>query len=104
MSFYPLVNDVEQLKALDGWLVSVIYRALKLRSKLLKKWGYDRSHIFPFSVHYSEIPERFKQKKIHGQPLLELPSFMLIQRALEKGLQNRGIESVMNPESMDYDY
>jgi RNA-directed DNA polymerase len=104
MSFYPLVNDVEQLKALDGWLVSVIYRALKLRSKLLKKWGYDRSHIFPFSVHYSEIPDRFKQKKIHGKPLLELPSFMLIQRALEKGLQNRGIESVMNPESMDYDY
>lgn len=104
MSFYPLVNDVEQLKALDGWLVSVIYRALKLRSKLLKKWGYDRSHIFPFNVHYFEIPERFKQKKIHGKPLLEIPSFMLIQRALEKGLQNRGIESVMNPESMDYDY
>jgi hypothetical protein len=104
MSFYPLVNDEEQLKALDGWLVSVIYRSLRLRFQLLKKWGYNRSHIFPFNVHHSDMVWRFKQKKIHGKPLLEIPSFMLVQRALEKGLENRGIESVMNPESMDYDY
>jgi hypothetical protein len=104
MSFYPLVNDEEQLKALDGWLVSVIHRSLKLRFQLLKKWGYNRSHIFPFNVNHSEMVRRFKQKKIHGKPLLEIPSFMLVQRALEKGLENRGIESVMNPESMDYDY
>jgi len=104
MSFYPLVNDEKQLRALDGWLVSVICRVLKLRSKLLKKWGYDRSSNFPFNVHCSDIPMHFKHNKIHGKSLLEIPSFMLIQRALEKGLQNRGIESVMNPESMDYDY
>jgi RNA-directed DNA polymerase len=71
---------------------------------LLKKWGHDRSHIFPFNVNCSEIPERFKQNKVYGRALLEIPSFMLVQRALVKGLQNRGIESVMNPESMDYDY
>lgn len=104
MSFYPLVNDKDQLKALDGWLVSVIYRSLKLRLQLLQKWRYDRSHIFPFNVPHLEMVWRFKQQKIHGQRLLEIPSFMLVQRALEKGLENRGIESVMNPESMDYDY
>ncbi|MFT6709564.1 MAG: RNA-directed DNA polymerase [Flavobacteriales bacterium] len=104
MSFYPLVNDEEQLRALDGWLVSVICRTLNLRRKLLKKWGYDCSHIFPFNVKCSELTEIFKQNKVHGKALLEIPSFMLVQRALEKGLENRGIESVMNPESMDYDY
>ena len=104
MSFYPLVNDEEQLKALDGWLVSVICRSLKLRLELLKKWGYDRSDIFPFNVPRSEIPKRFKASRVKGKPLLEVPSFMLIQRALQKGLKNRGIESVMNPESVDYDY
>ena len=104
MSFYPLVNDEVQLRTLDGWLVSVIFRSLKLRSRLLKKWGYDRSHIFPFNIHCSELTGRFKQNKVHGKSLLEIPSFMLVQRALEKGLQNRGIESVMNPKSMDYDY
>ena len=104
MSFYPLVNDKDQLRSLDGWLVSVICRALKLRSKLLKKWRYDRSNNFPFNVHCDDITMAFKKKKIYGKSLLEVPSFMLIQHALEKGLQNRGIESVMNPESMDYDY
>ncbi len=104
MSFYPLVNDEEQLRALDGWLVSVICRSLKLRSKLLKKWGYSRSGSFPFNVRCSELPQQFRAKKVHGKPLLEVPSFMLIQRAMQKGLVNRGIESVMNRESKDYDY
>jgi hypothetical protein len=104
MSFYPLVNDEEQLKTLDGWLVSVIYRSLKLRSKLLKKWGYDRSSNFPFNLQCGEIPEQFRANRIDGKVLLEIPSFMLLQKALQLGLINRGIENVMNPESMDYDY
>ena len=104
MSFYPLVNDEAQLKALDGWLVSVICRAIKLRAKLLKKWNYDRSNIFPFNVHCSDVPVHFKSNKIHGKTLLEIPSFMLIQQALKKGLKNRGIEHIMNPKSMNYDY
>lgn len=104
MSFYPLVNDEEQLKMLDGWLVSVIYRSLRLRSKLLKKWGYDRASNFPFNLRYDEIPEQFRANKINGKALLEIPSFMLLQKALQLGLINKGIENVMNPESMDYDY
>ena len=104
LSFYPLVNDEEQLKALDGWLVSVICRSLKLRLKLLKKWKFDRSGIFPFNLRCSEIPERFKAKRIYGKSLLEIPSFMLIQRAMQKGLKHRGIESVMHADSVDYDY
>lgn len=104
MSFYPLVNDEGQLRSLDGWIVSVIYRSLRLRVKLLKKWGYDRSTVFPFNVRCFEIPVAFKANKVHGKPLLEVPSFMLIQRTIKKGLKNRGIENVMNPESMDYDY
>lgn len=104
MSFYPLVNDEEQLKALDGWLVSVIYRALKLRSKLLAKWKHNRSHQFPFNVTREDIPAKFAARRPFGKPLLEVPSFMLINKAVQKGLTVRGIESVMNPKSLDYDY
>ena len=35
MSFYPLIDDEEQLKKLDKWLVSAISNALKKRGKLL---------------------------------------------------------------------
>jgi len=104
MSFYPLVNNKKQLQSLDGWLVAIIFRTLKLRLKLLKSWKHDCSFIFPFNVSSAEMATQFKQHKIYGKPLLEIPSFMLIQLALEKGLQNRGIENIMNPESLDYDY
>lgn len=104
MSFYPLVNDETQLKALDGWLVSVIFRALQLRLRLLKKWRFDRSHIFPFKVRRDELVHEFRAYLIKGKPLLEIPSFMLVYKALRKGLISRGINNVMNPESDDYDY
>jgi hypothetical protein len=104
MSFYPLVNDDDQLKALDGWLVSTIYRSVQLRRRLLKKWGYDRSHIFPFNVAREKVIDEFRSRKIERKRLLEVPSFLLIQRALQQGLKGRGIEGVMNPASNEYDY
>ena len=47
MSFYPLVDDINQLTMLDGWLLSVVYRSLKLRATLLVSRGYSVNHNFP---------------------------------------------------------
>ncbi len=104
MSFYPLVDDVDQLTKLDGWLLSVIHRILKLRCKLLARRGFHRSHSFPFNVSRSELLERCAVEVVSGKHLLEVPSFLLIHRALKKGLQESGIERVMNPDSLNYDY
>lgn len=104
MSFYPLVDDVEQLKSLDGWLVSIIYRTLKRRSNLLKGWRYNRTHIFPFNVTRDDLLESCEKKIINGKRLLEIPSFLLVQKTLQKGLVESGIERIMNPDSLNYDY
>jgi RNA-directed DNA polymerase len=104
MSFYPLVNDEVQLKNLDGWILSIIFRSIRLRSKLLKHWGYDRSMSFPFNISKENIVREFRSKKYKGKTLLEIPSFMLIQKALERGVENLGVEAVMNPKSNSYDY
>ncbi|WBU39919.1 reverse transcriptase domain-containing protein [Marinobacter alkaliphilus] len=104
MSFYPLVDDFDQLKHLDGWLVSTIFRSLRLRSKLLIRWKFDRSAEFPFNVKRDELVETFRARIVHGKPLLEVPSFLLIQKALQLGLKSRGIEGVMNPKSNEYNY
>lgn len=104
MSFYPLVNDREQLTMLDGWLVSVIYRAIQKRAALLVLHGYDRYHSFPFSLAKKDLLEGLKKKKIKGKSLLEIPSFTLIFEAINKGLQDFGIERVMHPDSIKYDY
>lgn len=40
MSFYPLVTSVDQFAMLDGWLLSILRRAIKKRSELLNsKFG-----------------------------------------------------------------
>lgn len=104
MSFYPLINNQAQLRDLDGWLVSTIYRSVQLRSRLLKNWKYDRSHQFPFNVAREELVSRFREQRVGRSRELEIPSFALIQRALEEGLKGRGIEGVMNPEANEYNY
>lgn len=104
MSFYPLVTNVDQLKKLDGWLVATIARALKLRASLLAKHGYNRQTSFPFSVSRDKIVELFDKTIIHGKPLIEVPSFVLVQRAMQTGLREHGISYVMNIKSNSYTY
>lgn len=104
MSFYPLLNDVAQLRTLDGWLVSAIDRCVQARSTLLLTHGYDRRHSFPFNVTREEIVGRYRRKRIAGKRLLEVPSFRLIYKALQRGVIEAGIERVMHPESSKYGY
>jgi RNA-directed DNA polymerase len=104
MSFYPLVNDVDQLTKLDGWLLSILHRTVQLRSKLLLQWGFNQTHSFPFNQSREQLLKSCAEKLIHGKPLLEVPSFLLIHKALQKGLLEAGIEKVMNPKSLNYDY
>jgi len=104
MSFYPLVNDVEQLIKLDGWLLSVIFRSVQLRAKLLANWRHNRSNQFPFNLKRKQLLTECAKQRIRGKVLIEIPSFLLIQKALQKGLVEVGIERVMNPASLDYHY
>ena len=104
MSFYPLLNDIDQLKSLDGWLVSAVARCVQARSELLLSHGFDRRHSFPFDVPRDSILTRYRKKRFGGKRLLELPSFHLIFQALQRGVLETGIERVMHPESSKYGY
>ncbi|WP_122672332.1 reverse transcriptase domain-containing protein [Pseudomonas viridiflava] len=104
MSFYPLINNETQLKDLDGWLITAIYKAINLRGKLLKAWGHNRDHNFPFNVTRNNILTEFRRQKIHGKKLLNPPSFYFVYQALKKGLLDFGVEGVMNPASNTYNY
>lgn len=104
MSFYPLINNEAQLKELDGWLVTAIFKAIRLRSKLLKKWKYNRDGNFPFNVQHKDLADEFKKKRIKGKRLLQIPSFYFIYQALKKGVADVGVEGVMNPAGSSYDY
>jgi RNA-directed DNA polymerase len=104
MSFYPLLNDVPQLRALDGWLVSTIDRCIQARSRHLLSHGFDRRHSFPFNVDRDDLLKRYRRKRVYRKRLLEVPSFQLIYKALQRGVIEAGIEKVMHPESSKYGY
>lgn len=104
MSFYPLVNDIKQLASLDGWLVSTVYRAVQKRNKLLKNRGFNKQNQFPFNCSKKSLMKKSSIIIINKKKLLEYPSFCLIQKAMQKGIIESGIEKVMNPESLSYDY
>ncbi len=105
MSFYPLINDVYQLKELDKWLISTILNCLRLRKKILTElFAQFDADQYPFNCSKSSLLIRSKQIKIGGKKgLLEIPSFLRIFRAMEKGLLNDGIVSVMHPRSGYYE-
>lgn len=104
MSFYPLVSDEDQLRRLDGWLVSVIHRCIQLRAELLLKHRFNRYGNFPFNVERHDLVQQFRRRRIKRKRLLEIPSFTLVYQALQRGLRESGIERVMHPESVKYEY
>lgn len=104
MSFYPLLNDVAQLRELDGWLVSTVDRCVQARSRHLLSHGFDKRHSFPFNVGRDELLAKYRKKQIFGKRLLEVPSFQLVYKALQRGVIEAGIERVMHPESSKYGY
>ncbi|PIA71557.1 reverse transcriptase domain-containing protein [Pseudomonas sediminis] len=102
MSYYPLINNTEQLKALDGWLVSAIHRAVQKRSKLLIKHNFNRQYMFPFNVKKKDIVATYRTQVIKRKPLLEVPSLSLLYAALKLAIFNHGIEKVMSAKSLEY--
>lgn len=105
MSFYPLVNDEDQLIELDGWLLSTIFLVLRKRAILFKNHGHIISNQFPFNLPKSSLIVFCKNQSYHGRKgLMAIPSFSLIQKAIRKGVETMGVEEVMHPKSNSYNY
>lgn len=92
MSFYPLVTSLEQLRELDGWLLSALGRALKEREKVLKAMGnsYSRPNTRDLvsGAWYGE-------KKIKNETMM--PSFVRAWRAARKYYFRYGLKDIKPP-------
>ncbi|MED4060916.1 reverse transcriptase domain-containing protein [Priestia megaterium] len=106
MSFYPLIDDVDQLKELDGWLVSTVFKTLKLRKKLfIQKNIQSVLNNFPFNVKKEELVNECRTTRYKGNKgLYEIPSFLRIYTGIKTGILNNGIEYTMNNNPYEYDY
>ena len=105
MSFYPLVDDEDQLKELDKWLIGTIYNSIRMRAKLFDSHGHNVWGQFPFNLSKNNLIEvcrtqPYKQKT----GLMEIPSFLRIFEAIQKGLIDNGIDQTVNPKSYYYPF
>lgn len=103
MSFYPLVDNEAQLRQLDGWLVHTIMHYMRRRNETL------RNHGRVFSTLPLDNKDLFasycKDVEIRGKRgLLEIPSFIRIYRAIQKGVNAHGITAIINPFNNGYEY
>ncbi|CAA6813830.1 MAG: Retron-type reverse transcriptase [uncultured Sulfurovum sp.] len=107
MSFYPLVDDEQQMLKLDKWLISTILNVLSKRKALLvvNNSLFDINQ-FPFNLSKDELIEYCKVKIVFRKKgLMQIPSFTRIHKALRMGLTAEGIEKIMNPNlSIYYDF
>lgn len=99
MSFYPLVNDENQLIELDGWLVSTLHRSIKLREKLLVGHGFLSPNMYSFPLEKGKLI-----RQLNSLPYYEIPNFQLILRALEVGMKKEGLPKIIRYGVPEYDY
>nr|WP_298892930.1 reverse transcriptase domain-containing protein [uncultured Acinetobacter sp.] len=99
MSFYPLVNNKKQLEALDGWLVSTLYRCIKLREKLLIQQHYILPNTYAFPIDKKNLAVSLNKLKKY-----EIPSFKLILEALEVGINKEGLPKIVRPDTYSYKF
>jgi RNA-directed DNA polymerase len=94
MSFYPLVTCVDQFAMLDGWLLSILRRAVKERTKLLfAKFG---TSLNPLSERELLTGEWYA---FGGGIVLETnaPSFVSAWRAARKAFKQYGLADFEAP-------
>jgi RNA-directed DNA polymerase len=107
MSYYPLVNNTEQLEMLDKWLVCTVLKILNKREKVLKNLNKMQPTYksFPFNLKHSNIIKDCRIHKFKNKVgLAEIPSFLRIHKAIYQGLVNQGIGFVINSNSNAYNY
>jgi len=94
MSFYPLVTSVEQLAELDGWLVSVLRRATKERSRILRE--FLNVEVAPLNEQQILDGTWYKyQKKLEMET--RAPSFVRGWRAARKAYRQYGLSDFEAP-------
>jgi RNA-directed DNA polymerase len=97
MSYFPLVDDAEQLRKLDGWLLYTIRAALKCREVLWSTTGV--ANLPGPRADWISHPERLRAYNDAATSTtidLRVPSFRLINRALKEAIVRQGLRSLPN--------
>lgn len=104
MSFFPLVDDIGQLKSMDGWLHHTVYTSLQARASLLKDLGVV-SLPMPHGLSKNALLAATGKTSAGTSIDLRLPSFVRIGTAVQRASQAHGPNSIGRaggPQHYDY--
>ncbi|WP_120216015.1 reverse transcriptase domain-containing protein [Sphingopyxis sp. EG6] len=94
LAFYPLVTDPKTLIELDGWLKSVIKRAIRERNRLIAGQGLDPSKLY--AVTENELLDgSWYKADVPNESIL--PSFVRGWRAARKFYKRYGLSEIQSP-------
>jgi len=84
MAFFPHVDDVEQLKKLDGWLLNALFGAITLRKGQIRALGFP---LYP-SLSRKQLlaGDWYDDKKFPFSNDVRLPSFVRAWKYSKKAL------------------
>ncbi len=90
MSFFPLVDDVTELRELDEWIASQIWLALRKRARLLRAAGMKTPQ--PHSLPKERLIGFQTTSSRTGDPLdLRMPSVRKIATAIKLAVSTHGL-------------
>jgi RNA-directed DNA polymerase len=93
LSYFPLVDDQEQLKEIDGWLASTLHLALKKRAKLLAVRGIAPAP-FPHGLTKAQLVDAFGATSSGDRIDLRVPSVARFMSVLSKAATAFGANAV----------
>lgn len=102
MSFFPLVDDEDQLKAVDHWIRAQVHLALRKRTALLKASGLAVLPL-PHGLSSGDLRDLFHQSGTTGGKVdLRLPSVLRIGRVLRSAARRHGVGKVVRGLGFEY--
>jgi RNA-directed DNA polymerase len=102
MSFFPLIDDEQQLRKLDAWLVCSTWLALRKRARLLQQHGFTPLPD-PHGLPFTALPGYIRKSKTTGGSLdLRLPSFRRIASVIRTAARQYGTTSIARTSRYEY--
>lgn len=99
MSFYPIVDDEDLLRHLDGWMLHTVHSTLLRRASLIPMAG---SLPPPHDLTRDELVKFSGLTSAGYQIDLRLPSFVRISRLLRRASTLHGANAIANSKSGKY--
>jgi len=102
MSWYPLIDDLQQLRELDQWIVTRLWLAIQKRGRLLTKLGFIGVLPPPHGVERSGL-SRLRSTSSRGDPIdLSIPSTQRIARIILRAAEMHGPSEVGQNSAYDW--